>query len=455
MGDKRILWLEAGVFNADNADEKYTMVDANARRVEYKMSYNLSRNATERLFTWNELAKKIYERYTTISEKELKRIKELVSDAGIKENMTEQQKVVTLENYLKKNFVVRNDIDDSDAEDLIKVVKNKIASHEAFCKLFTAAFIAANVDFQIVHTGDRSDYVLDRNLENWNNARKFLFYFPATKKYLAPTEILYRYPWIPPTWANTNGLFCATTSVGGLKTAYAEIRNVAMEDYKHSYLNMEMKGVLNATKDSLELDVKQLYGGYVAPDYKAAFVFTPAEEQFNILKQLIKFGTNSENISTYSFENKELEQADPYKPFVIQAKVKSSNLIEKAGDKILIKVGELIGEQVEMYDAKERISEIELNYPHALVRTIELTIPDGYEVKNLQDLKFDVVSKENGKETMGFVCSYELKGNMLKITIKEDYFNTHYTLQQYPDFKKVINAAADFNKVTLVLEKKK
>jgi hypothetical protein len=54
---------------------------------------------------------------------------------------------------------------------------------------------------------------------------------------------------------------------------------------------------------------------------------------------------------------------------------------------------------------------------------------------------------------MGFVSSYEQNGNTLKITIKENYNSIFYPVQQYEEFKKVINASADFNKVVLVLDK--
>ena len=106
-----------------------------------------------------------------------------------------------------------------------------------------------------------------------------------------------------------------------------------------------------------------------------------------------------------------------------------------------------------MYNAKARTTNIELAYPHALVRTIKVTIPEGYMVKNLADLTFNELYKEKEITTLGFVCSYEQKGNILNITIKEDYRNATYPLQQFETFKKVINAAADFNKVVLILDK--
>jgi hypothetical protein len=227
-----------------------------------------------------------------------------------------------------------------------------------------------------------------------------------------------------------------------------------MEDVERSFVNMDVDLKLDQD-ESMILNVKHTYGGYAAVNYRLPFVFLPADEQNKVLKDMIKFGTNYENMLSHSFENKELEQADPYKPFIINASVKSTNLTENAGEKIIVKIGEVIGEQVEMYQTKPRAFDIDINYPHALIRNIRFTIPDGYTVKNLSDLNINEVYKENDKELMGFVSSYTLNGNSLIITIKENYNRVTYAKSLYEPYKKVINAAADFNKVVLVLEKTK
>jgi hypothetical protein len=450
-GGKRYLVVEdADIKEAE--EEQYSMFQANLKRVEYKLSYNKARNERERLFTWNELAKKAYDIYSTVSDKEYKKIKDLLGDVNLKPNAGAAEKIMAIENYLKKNFITRDDIPSEDADDMIKVIKNKIASEKAIIKLYAGLYKAADINYQIVLCGDRINFEVDRTFENWNNTDNFLLYFPATKKFLAPTQIEYRYPWIPPTWTSTNGLYCINTTIGNFSTAVAEVKNIPMESYDYSFLNMDMNVKLDKN-DILLIDVKQSYGGYAAPNYRAPFVFLPEGEQDKVLKEMIKFGTNSENILSHSFENKEIDQTEPYKPFVINASVRSTNLIERAGDKIIIKIGEVIGEQTQMYNAKERTTDISLAFPHALVRTIQLTIPDGYIVKNLSDLNFNERYKEKDKTTLGFVCSYEQKGNILNIKVQEEYHNTNYPLQQFETFKKVINAAADFNKVVLILDK--
>lgn len=450
--EKRYLWIDAQ--NIDEAaDEKYAMYDANLKRIEYKLSYNLSKNKNERLFTWNELAKKAYAAYEELGDKEAKKIKDVLGDMGVLKSSTPVEKLAAIENYIKKNFIVRKDISDDDAADLAKVLKAKVISERAAIRLFAALFSTAGVAHQLVFCGDRSDYILDRSLENWNNARHILFYFPEQKKFIAPTEIEYRYPWIPPTWAGALGLFCVPTTIGNFTTAVSELKPIPFEAYEHNFSNLSVKAAFEKD-DALLLQVKQYYGGYTAANYKAPFAFMPAEEQQKFLKELVKFGTNSENIVSHSFENKELEQQDPYQPFVINATVRSTQLFERAGDKYLVKIGELIGEQAQMYEAKPRTNNVTLPFPHALVRDIEITIPDGYKVANLADLNISEVYKEGNVATIGFICSYQMNGNILKVKIQEDYRNAAYPLEQYEAFKKVINAAADFNKVVLILDKK-
>jgi hypothetical protein len=117
-------------------------------------------------------------------------------------------------------------------------------------------------------------------------------------------------------------------------------------------------------------------------------------------------------------------------------------------------VGEIIFQQAEMYDAEKRTTPVELGYAHALTRTIEINLPDNYVVKNLNDLHFNETIKENGEVVAGFAVTYNQEGNKIKIVVSEDYKKVTYPVEEYDSFKKIINTAADFNKVVLVLDKK-
>ena len=60
------------------------------------------------------------------------------------------------------------------------------------------------------------------------------------------------------------------------------------------------------------------------------------------------------------------------------------------------------------------------------------------KLKNLKDLNFSEVVKDGNDLTMGFTSNYELKGNIVKIVIDEEYKRYSYPLSEYPVFKKII-----------------
>src|SRR5947209_3867639 len=55
-------------------EEKYSSYHVNLARVEYKLSYNNAVHPGERMFTWNEYAKRIFAAYATYSEKEIRKV---------------------------------------------------------------------------------------------------------------------------------------------------------------------------------------------------------------------------------------------------------------------------------------------------------------------------------------------------------------------------------------------
>lgn len=453
LGGKRVLTLkQQDIASVD--EEKYAWYTANLKRLEYRLSYNYSRSKTERLFTWNELAKRAFGIYGTWSEKEVKKTEDLIKNAGWKNTGDETALIVAVENYVKKNIVTREDISGDDAENIEKILKSKIASHRGILRLYGAIFSKLGVSYEFVLCGARNDFAIDKGFDNWNVCDNYLLHFTKVKKFMAPTSIEWRFPFINPVWGGSYGLFCKGTTIGNFTTALAEIKQIPLEDYTQSSDNIDAKIRLNATADTLIINTKQSHRGYSSMYYRANFTFSSEEDQRLIIKDLVKFGTQSENIVSSKIENKDFESFHDNKPFTLDATVNASELVEKAGNKILVKIGEIIGTQTELYQDKPRVFAMDLQYPHVLERRIEFVIPDGYKVKNLDDLNISKVYKENGEPTMGFESNYTVSGNTVKVHIVEQYRQIHYPLAQYDTFKAVINASADFNKVTLMLEPK-
>ena len=96
---------------------------------------------------------------------------------------------------------------------------------------------------------------------------------------------------------------------------------------------------------------------------------------------------------------------------------------------------------------------MELEYPNQQLRSIYVTIPKGYRLNGLEGLNIDKALTEKGQRACQFVSSYKLTNDTLIITVDEYYTTTFYPKERYEEFRQVVNAAADFNKLQLVFEK--
>ena len=366
----------------------------------------------------------------------------------------ETAKIVAIENYIKKTYSYNEQLKSEDGNKIETILRNKNTGIIGAMRLYAAIFQNVGINYQFVLTGDRQKFYIDKDFENWNNCDYPIFYFPAEGKFMAPSRPDCRYPWISPDWAETNGLYLKHTSLGSLSTALGEIKNIPQEDYKKSVQNTECKIELTAGLDSLAIDHEHIFEGYSAITYRDIFNFSNDEQKKDVIKQLTKSFSGTETILFSEVLNAGFENETDNVPLILHTKAKSGEFVERAGNKLLLKIGLVIGPQVEMYQDKPRQQPINIDYGQIEERKIDFVIPEGYKISNLNDLKIDQTYKENGDLTMGFVSDYELKGNILSIHIMEEYRKTYYPITQFDPFRKIINASSDFNKVVLVLEKK-
>lgn len=442
---------------ADNVpvieEEKYAYADQYYKRVDYKLSYNLSKNESVRIYTWKDFAKKAFAFYGTNTEKEIKAVSGFIKPAQIKEGSTDAEKILALEEFIKTNINYDENLIAEGGDELAKVIKTKSANADGIVKLFTAALDFLQIEYQVVFAGNRASYPLDEALENWNRANDIILYFPQTQKFISPTSAELRYPYIPYDYAGTNALFLKTTTIGTFKTAIASFAPVAMEPFDQHAQNMEAEVNFNENLDTLYIKASQILKGYPASQYRPIYVFLPADKQDEATKQIVKAVGNSEEVTNIKIENKELTDAFTNKPLIISAHIKNTEMLENAGNKVLLKIGDIIGPQEQMYQEKPRQLPVELPFPHVLDRKITIHIPEGYTIKNLKDINMNVSFKDGDTVTMGFESSYIQNGNTVVITINETYKNLRYPISEFENFKNVINASADFNKVVLVVER--
>ncbi|HMP20453.1 MAG TPA: DUF3857 domain-containing protein [Ferruginibacter sp.] len=435
------------------SDEKYALRDKYLQRGEYKLSYNLSTASDVEMYTWKELCRKVYPNLTSIGEKEKKALVKYVAGIKIPAGASEEKTVQLLEDYMKSSINVDDKLVSENADNIEAIIKTGNANDFGANRLLVALLEHFNVKYQVVFPSVRNQLPLDEDLANWNRIDETLIYFPGTGKFVQPAGEIYRYPYVTPYWCGTRGLFLRGTDIGGVRTAIGRFDTIPMEPFSESAHNMEVSAKLDATGDSLIIDCKQILKGYAATSYRPIWKYLPKDKQDEAVKGIINNIAKSDNIKNIKTEHTLLTDAWDNKPLVISSTIHTAEPLEKAGKKILFKIGDLIGPQEQMYQEKQRQMPVELDYPHILYRKLKFEIPEGYSIKNPGDLKLDIQHTDNDGVSMGFVSSYSIKGNILDVDVMETYRDQRYPLSQFETFKKVINAAADFNKVVLVLEK--
>jgi hypothetical protein len=108
---------------------------------------------------------------------------------------------------------------------------------------------------------------------------------------------------------------------------------------------------------------------------------------------------------------------------------------------------------MELYQEEKRTLPVEIDYPHSYLRRVRILLPEGVTVKNLDKLAMAYQTNISGKKVAEFTTTYDAKPTEITIENVEYYNIVNYPLANFEEYRAVINAAADFNKVVLVLSK--
>ena len=447
---KRIIEASAD-YVAPIAVEQFALTNANRMRVDYKLSYNDARGGT-RLLTWENAAQRVRDGIYERSEDENKTIEKFAKEIKLAKNESTEDKIRVVENHLKTNILVR---EGSGAEysDLSSIIQNKYTNERGMVRLFAAVLNEKDIQHELVLTTDRSNVKFDKDLDSWNFLESYAIYFPESDQYLAPDRAEYRYGMIPFYMTNNYGLFVKNVNIGQFETATGEVRRIPALMYDKSYDDIDIEITFPESLDEANLKVRREMGGYSAVFIQPYYSFIPEDRKQETMESLVKLSAEDASFNALNVENGEANLSPLDKPFVVSADINTSSIIERAGRKYLLKLGEVIGPQSELYQDNERQTDVENDFNRSYDRDIKVTIPDGYRIKNADDINIEVFHKIDGDKVFYFKSSYELSDNVLTVSVDEHYKIIDCPKDDFEHFREVINAAADFNKVILVLEK--
>jgi len=427
--------------------EAFSFHDANLKRVEFKLAYNTARSK-ERLYTWDDAAKKFYERLNTLEKEESKAISKFVKTLADNPSGDAIERIRNVEEKIKSSVKLSKERAEG-TDEINSILKYKLASKEGLTKLFLAVYGSLGIDCQAVITCSREKVKFDKSFDSWSFLDDYFLYFPQTKGWVAPYVMQTRYPFVPPDFTAQSALFIEPIELGGITSGLASLKEIPAMDYTANVDNLNIEVKFNEDFSASQVRSIREFSGYYASVLLPYYNLMTEEHRKNLAEQMTKEIAPDAEIKNFT-----VKPVDAAK-FMVDVDFMSNHFLEKAGPRLLFKVGVLIGPQVEMYREEQRVTGIENEYNRGYDRLIRIHVPASYTIKNLKDLNFDIVYKDREKDPYLFQSSYVLNGSVLEIRIKEYYKEIFAPVDRYEDYRRVINAAADFNKVTLVFEKTK
>lgn len=434
-------------------EEESSADDANIQRIEY-MLYANNDTKKSNIYSWKR-ASEVYTRNTCsissdpkLAKKEKKGLKKIVKQLKLADNASQKDKIYAIESYLKDNI----QIVDGGSFFVHEIFKKKTVSKYAATRVYVLLLNKLGVKHELVMTSNRFNKKFDGDFESYSFLSTFLIYFPSLDQFTVPANASYRLGMIPYKYSYQDGLFFKSKELGGVRAYFPEIKYIPGVNSTQSYDNMIAKIQFDEEFEKCKVFLQKELAGYSCSYLRPILKYLTPDQKEEILKGLLEVQEDAK-VLDYEYSNSEMKASVLNYPFKVQGNVELDHLIEKAGNRYLFKIGLIIGPQMEMYQEKKRMYDVESTYNRSYKRTLEFTIPEGYSVSNLNDLTMNVSSSRDGKKTMEFVSNYSLNGNVLTVEVIESYDEIIVPIARYEEYRAVINAAADFNKITLVLVK--
>lgn len=431
-------------------EEPWSSWDANIQKVYYKFNKNTATKKSN-FYTYSVVSKDLHERYfAQLTKKEKSDVVKLIEKSGAGLQKTTEEKVRVLESYLKKEIVVLDGYFEN-SEDVSYILSKKVTTDNGFCKLALNCLREMNIDFELVLTSDRYVDKFISGYEAYNFLKELLIYVKECDKYLSH-DLLHRFGFPPDNYLNNNGLFMSEVRIGDLYTGVGKVKFLNGTKSEQSVDVINTKSTFEPDFSSTRVRLERSTSGYKAQPYQSVIDLLDEERRQELKEDYLSYIDKDTKVEDASFEN---DKSDDFgvKPFIGRGILNSVNFIEKGGANYLFKIGMLIGPQSDLYNQKDRKSAVETGSPRCYLRRIEVEIPEGYIIKNLDALQVD--NQPDKKEnSLGFTSRYTLNGNILVVEINEWYNKYIYPVEDYPMYESVMNEAADFNKIVIAFQKK-
>jgi len=431
--------------------EPEAFIKPNVLQVLYKLSANRATGKQD-IISYGSIADYIIGNYTVAEKKDNKIVAKWIKESGAGKEENSENKLRKLEVYLKK-MVAIYDANADELENITFISENKATNSTGFIKIISLACEQMDIQYEIVITSDRTKMPFEPDYESYNFLQDYLIYFPEIDMYLDPSDAFGALGIVSTNSTDQYGAFYQQVKLGEFSSGISQIKFIKGLSAEKSHHDMIMDVSVSDDFTNLNVHLSIIATGYFAAVTQPFYDILEPEEISDFNDEQVKWITDDMEIDLVDAKNKGFENLG-VKPFVIESDYTTSDFIVKARDKYLFKIGLLIGPQSEMYQEQKRTLPVDMGYRKFYHREIVFTVPEDYKISNPEDLNLQVKAKDNEGTYAEFTSSYTLEGNKLKVVVDEYYTKVHFPVEEFEDYRAVINSAADFNKIVLFLEKK-
>lgn len=436
------------------SEEQYAANEAGIPRIEYRLYKESDGKLSEREY-WKSIGEGLWGYLTTVPKSEYKACKKLYKKIVPATVVTPEEKIRAIENYLKKTIQYEPNPNSDQFEKPSAIISKKVASASGLARMYLFLSRYAGVKCQVVATLSRMDKTFDPEFASYGFLREYVIYFPELDAYLSPNDYNLRLGFIPEELTCQKGLFMGTMTSNGPEFEYA-LKPLVCHTWDQNLNNIDATVRFDLDAGAVNVNFQHTYTGFEATAMQGyKLVISGERDQADFISNVLKNYSGKNEPKNVVVTGNAYEDIGK-NPLVMKMDYTSEQLIEKAGPKYIFHVGELIGPQSELYrDTMPRLNWIESNHNRGYIRKLIIEIPEGYKISNPDAVVFDVKHGAENNEITQFRSWHTMEGNKMIIHIKETYGTIRYPKEDYEPFRKVINAAADFNKVVLYLEKQK
>jgi hypothetical protein len=433
-------------------EEKYTLTSANKLRVEYVYAQHME--SKKKYLKWPEMGRIFFDRMNKNYEKNEKDLDKILSKVNIKQCKTDEEKIFAIENYLKNN--IGSEVNAPDVETFAEVIKMKYTYPYKLNQMFVQLYRKAGVPCELVLTCEKEYKRFDPDFDSWTYLKNMILFFPTVNKFVDPQATLYRLGQTSTDYLGQQGLFIKYVTIGDVVSASASVKTIPANQPEKTHDVENYTVSIAKDQASSTVEYHREMNGYAEQGMRGVYYIVDEAKRKEIMDDFVKGLATDGKVSNMQVLNYDITKRENTNlPLIIKANISTTHYIESAGDdKFLFKVGELIGQQMEMYQTTPRITPVDIAFAHNYQRTITINIPQGYKLKGLDKLNIShAYNNAQGKPSFGFVSSYVLTSDKLVITCNEYYNDLTYPVSQFEQYKEVINDAADFNKISILFEK--